>query len=186
MKALKIVLIILVAIILAIGVFAWYIGFFKTITVEEKEMGPYQLVAVEHYGDYAETGKIQDSLYYELLDDGIETLKGFGIYYDNPNQTDKPTEELYSIVGCVLEKKDYDKAKQLSDKYRIMTMGRTKSMVAEFPYHNSLSVIAGIYKVYPELNEHLQKQNYKPQPAMEIYDIPNNKIIYIMAIAENE
>ncbi len=43
-------------------------------------------------------------LYYDLKDNySIETTKGFGLYYDNPQDVDK--DKLRSIVGCIVESK---------------------------------------------------------------------------------
>jgi predicted XRE-type DNA-binding protein len=50
----------------------------------------------------------------------------------------------------------------------------------EFPYKNSFSIIAGIIKVYPKIEQYIQDNNLKTNEIMEIYDVPSNKIIYLM------
>jgi DNA gyrase inhibitor GyrI len=107
-------------------------SFFNKIEITEKEMGPYKVVFKEHIGDYKETGKIMDEIYYSLLDEGVETYKGFGIYYDDPKVVEK--DKLRSIAGSIIEEKDYDKIDQLKDKYNIKTIDKTRSITTEFPF----------------------------------------------------
>ena len=59
-------------------------------------------------------------------------------------------------------------------------MGKTKSAVVEFPFKNTLSIIASVIKVYPNLSEHFIKNKYKNAPALEIYK--KDKIIISMEI----
>lgn len=166
--------------IIGIAVFLSYIGFFSEIVIEEKETGSFILVYDEHTGDYKGTAEIQDSIYYSLINNqNIETFKGFGIYYDNPKIV--PTSELRSIAGCILEKSDYDKIDYLKEKgYKIKEIPVQNSIVAEFPYKNSFSIIAGIMKVYPKIEKYIDDNNIESKEMMEIYDIPSKKIIYIM------
>ena len=105
---------IIVVLVVAIGVIIgslYYVGFFAKIQIEEREVGPFKVVYEEHIGDYRGTGKIMDEIYHSLLDDGIETYKGFGIYYDDPKTTEK--DKLRSIAGCILEENDHLKISEL-------------------------------------------------------------------------
>jgi len=172
--------------IIAVGVlgFMWYSGFFTSIEINEREVGPYQLVFVEHFGDYSKTPHFQDSLYNKLLKDKIETFRGFGIYYTNP-QTEPDVSKHHSLIGCILEEKDYDKIPDLTRRlYRVERMGKTNSLVVEIPFRNQFSIIAGIMRVYPKINEYVKEKAYQPKAIMEIYDIPNAKITYSMEIVK--
>ena len=125
-----------------------------------------------------------DKIYHSLLnDEKIVTYKGFGIYYDNPQKVEKA--KLRSDIGCILEDKDSLKIAELSTKYNIKTCTQGKYIVAEFPYKAQISIIIGIMRVYPALAKHIQKNGYNENsPIMEIYDIPNKKIVYRMEIEE--
>ena len=162
--------------------YLYYMGFFNKIEITEKEMGPYKVVFKEHIGDYKETGKIMDEIYYSLLNGGVETYKGFVICYDDPKVVEK--DKLRSIAGSIIEEKDYDKIDQLKDKYSIKTIDKTRSITTEFPFKNKMSVIFSLMKVYPELNKYIDSKGYKKGQVMEIYDIPNKKIIYLAEIKE--
>ena len=162
--------------------YLYYMGVFSKIEITEKEMGPYKVVFKEHIGDYKETGKIMDEIYHSLLDDGVETYKGFGIYYDDPKVVEK--DKLRSIAGNIIEEKDYDKTDRLKNKYNIKTIDKTRSITTEFPFSNKMSVIFSLMKVYPELNKYIDSKGYKKGQVMEIYDVPNKKIIYLAEIKE--
>ncbi|MFW6222251.1 MAG: hypothetical protein ACOC3T_01430, partial [Bacteroidota bacterium] len=59
-------------------------------------------------------------------------------------------------------------------------------IVAEFPFKGKLSIIFGIMKVYPSIEKFVKKKGYSNDGAvMEIYDVPNKKILYRKEIIEN-
>lgn len=182
MKLLRIFLFVLLGVVVFATGFMWYAGFFIPINISEKDVGPHRFVVIKHKGDYSKTPELQDSLYRLLLSDGIETFKGVVIYYDDPSETIKPKTEWLSLIGCVLEEKDYNIISKFGNKYMVMKMSKTYSMVVEFPYKNNISIIAGTLKVYPEIEKYTESNNYKQLPTIEIFDIANGKIIYSMAI----
>jgi hypothetical protein len=178
--AVKIISGVLALFIIGLIAFFGHIGVFSKVVIDEKEMGPFVLVYNEHKGDYKHTAKIQDDIYYSLLNDHkIETYKGFGIYYDNPKKV--PVEELRSIAGCILEPSDYDKIEMLQENgFNIKEIPQQNSIVTEFPFKNQFSIIAGIMKVYPKIEKYIEKHNLTTSEMMEIYDVPSKKIIYLM------
>jgi len=142
------------------------------------EQGGETLVYENLTGDYKQSPVIMDKVYYSLLkDDKIETYKGFGIYYDNPQKVE--TSELRSEIGCILEEKDSLKINDLKNKYNIKTYPKGSYIVTEFPFKGKISVIIGLLKVYPKLADYVKKHGYNENGAvMEIYDTPNKKIVY--------
>ncbi|QZY53781.1 GyrI-like domain-containing protein [Crassaminicella profunda] len=180
MSVLKIALVVIFLIIVAIVLFLNYLGLFSKIVIEEKEMGPYVLVYEDHKGDYKGTRKIQDNIYNILLNEyGIETFKGFGVYYDDPKKVSK--EELRSIAGCILEEADYNNIEKLKENnLKVKETSKQQCIVVEFPFKNAFSVFIGIMKVYPEINKFVEKNGLKQKEIMEVYDVLAKKIIYIM------
>lgn len=175
-KAFKIILIVVVALLLLLlALYAYYGGFAK-IEITEKETGGEVFIYKEVIGDYNQAGKITNEVYNSLLADyKIETQKGCGIYYDDPKLVDK--DKLRSEVGCILEAGDIDKIGGLKSEYKIKILPFGKYVITEFPYKGFPSIIIGIIKVYPKLGEYMI-ENKINSPIMEVYDIPNNKIIY--------
>ena len=112
-----IVMIIAVITIVSLIVLARY-GLFSSVSISEKNVGPYSLVYKTHIGDYKSVGPIIGELYYDLKNNySIETTKGFGLYYDNPQEVDKA--KLRSIVGCIVEGRSVEDLKKVSNKYGV-------------------------------------------------------------------
>ena len=182
---LKIILIIVAVIILLILGISIYYGAFNSINIKKEKKESFWIVFEPFVGPYKNTGPVMDKLYYKLLnDESIETFKGFGIYYDNPREV----EELLcrSIVGSIIEEKDLDKIDFLKNKgYKILKIKESEYVTSEFTYKGKLSIIFGIFKVYPKLSAYLEKNNSVKAPMMEIYDIPNKMINYLTPTSEN-
>ena len=180
----KIVWIIGIVIVLAIGVLAGvlsYYGLFSSIQVAERDVGPYLLVYTKHIGDYNEVAPVMDKVYSDLKDRyDIETTKGFGLYYDNPQEISK--EKLRSIVGCIVEGKSMTDLSDVKEKYGVKEYPLSKSVVADFPHKGYLSIVIGVMKVYPRLNEYIQERKYDQNPIMELYDQPNKRTEYIASV----
>jgi len=178
MKILKIILIVVVAILsIFVGIYAYY-GGFHTIEFRTEKQGGEILVYEYVVGDYSQTGEISDQVYYSLLDDfNIETFRGFGIYYDNPAEVE--ASQLRSDVGCILEDSDASKVDVIRQKFKVKVLPKGTYTVAEFPYKGAMSILIGLLKFYPEMHKQYAKGNIEINgPIMEIYDVPNKKIIY--------
>ncbi|MFO7864538.1 MAG: hypothetical protein R6U85_11095 [Salinivirgaceae bacterium] len=175
MKITLITLAILSAIILA--VWAYFDGFRK-IKITVAEQGGETVVYESITGDYRQSGAVMDKVYYTLLNDyKIETYKGFGQYYDNPKLVDKT--KLRSEAGCIIEPKDVQKLVQIDIPFRVKTIPVKKYMITEFPYKGKLSVMFGIFKVYPALEKFTMQNNHSIDGSIiEIYDVPGKKIMY--------
>ena len=174
----KIALIILVAILVLVAIVFIYYGGFNKVTCRIEKQGGEKLVYKQMTGDYAKSAKLMDEIYYSLLNDyDIETYKGFGIYYDNPKEVEKS--KLRSEIGCIIEDKDNSKLTQINEGLNIKTFPEKSYIVAEFPSKGKLSILFGIMKVYPAIEKFLEKSGYKKEGAvMEIYNVPNKKIVY--------
>ncbi|MDR2727953.1 MAG: GyrI-like domain-containing protein [Chitinispirillales bacterium] len=177
MKFMKVFLIILaILVVLFIIIYAYY-GGFKKISFKIENQGGEFVVYENLTGDYSQSPKISDRVYYTLLnDEKIATTKGIGIYYDNPKKVAK--EKLRSEIGCIVENADSTTLTGLAEKYKVKTLHQNEFVVAEFPFKGKLSVLFGIMKVYPALDKFCKEQGYAESPITEIYDVPNKKIIY--------
>jgi len=180
MKILKWLLIIVLVLALALLAFLWYMGVFSTPKVTEMQMGPYTLVYEEYTGSYSSVGKVLTRVYQGVKAEGVEPTMGFGMYLNNPNNTD-PT-KLRSNLGCIIGEKDLKQVYKLRKKFKVALFKKTNCLVAEFPIRNDLSYMVGPLKVYPELNKVLKEKNYKMGNCLEIYDMPAKKILFVFEI----
>ncbi len=171
----------LIIIIVMFTVYLAYHGLFSGVTVQEVKKGPWVFVYDKHNGPYKGVKKVADRIYRSLLkDEKIETIRGFGIYYDKPGEVEES--KLRSIAGCLIEEKDLGRVPELEKKYHVGELPAETYLFVEFPYKGGMSLMLGIFKVYPKLADYMAKKNYAPVPMMEIYDVPAGKIYYIAPV----
>ncbi len=174
----KTLIIIILSVIAVVLIVYSYFGGFNQVTANISLQGGETVVYEEITGDYKQSGTVMDKVYYSLRDtDNIETFKGFGIYYDNPQTTEKA--KLRSEAGCIIEPGDVDKVNNISGNFKVKVLPEKEYLIAEFPYKGKMSVVFGLMKVYPAMNKHAKKNNLPAEgPVTEIYDVPHKKIIY--------
>ncbi len=182
-KAFQILGIILLALLLLAAVILVHAGLFEPVVTMEKKIDPYTLVYQDHIGSYYKVKPAMDEVYHGLLRLGIETYRGAGVYYDDPQKV--RADKLRSEIGSILEEKDLDKVDKIKNSFKVKEIPASKSIVVEFPIRNMLSYMIGPAKVYKEVNMLWQQQSYPEYKyAVEIYDVPNKTITYIMPINE--
>ena len=168
-----IVFIVLGILTLVIGIFG---GFYK-VKIQMVNTGGETLVYENVTGAYNQTAKISNKVYYDLLNNfNIETTKGFGIYYDNPKNIEQS--KLRSEVGCIVEDIDDNTLVKIKEHFKVKILPIENYLVVEFPFRGFPSIMIGMIKVYPKLNKYIHENNLEDGPIMEIYDVPNKKIIY--------
>ena len=177
MRIVKIVLIVLGTLLLMFFLAYGYYGGFYPVSTEIRRQGGEMLVYEKMTGDYAQSPKVSGRVYNRLLREyNINTTRGFGIYYDNPETTTE--DRLKADVGCILES-DFEKLETLQTQFEIREYPKGDYLVADFPFKGTPSVIIGIMKVYPALNTYLEEHGYIPDtPVMEIWDLSKNMIHY--------
>lgn len=182
-KFFKILGIVFLALLLLGVAILVHAGLFEPIVATPKETGPYTLVYQDHLGSYSQVKPAMDEVYSGLLEMGIETTRGAGVYYDNPQRV--PVGKLRSRVGSILEEKDSAKIAQIKKTFKVQEIPQQHSIVVEFPIRNMLSYIIAPAKVYQEVNLIWQQQGYPQyEYAVEIYDVPNKTITFIMPLKE--
>ena len=177
MKAIKIILAVFICFIFVlVGVYFYYGGNTK-VEFHVKEVGGEKLVYREIKGDYGQTANVIRKLKYDLEQENIKTLNGFGIYYDNPQVVEKS--KLHSDAGCILQMCDTSKVFWLRSKFNIKTSPKTNYITTAFPFKGQMSITMGILKVYPAMMKYLKDNGYSERgPIMEIYDTQTSSIIY--------
>lgn len=174
-----IILLIGVLIISGILFTLFYYGFFVQPQVAIQKSGGETIVFRKANGDYKKSGIVMDEVYYKLANDfGIDTFKGIGIFYNNPQETQ--IDALRYEAGCVLESSHVQELSSSKNvPFEIKTLPIEESVVISFPYRNRLSVLFGTIKVYPLLTKYIRSNHYdESTPVIEIYDVPNKQIVY--------
>lgn len=175
----------ILALIFAGLLYLSWCGLFAKVAVDERDTGPFLLVFKKHSGDYKHIGTVLDEVYHALRNEhNLATTKGFGLYYDNPQHVEKS--ELRSLGGCIVDGLTLE---ELNSKYPEVTRAfgvalfpASLSVVAEHPYRGKASVILGVFRVYPRLQDWMEKYHRRSVPVMEIYNTPDKTITYLAAI----
>jgi hypothetical protein len=175
MKKILIVLLAIVALVLG---YAAYLGAFNKVEFKEDTVPEMKLVYLDHIGEYSTVHISMDSVYNTLMDMGIETKLGAGIYMDDPKQV--APEKLRSEVGCILEVSDYDKQEKIEKLFKVKTIPTQECTQTEMPYRSPMAIVIGVMKVYPALIEYMAQNNIEDGPIMELYDQENKVIKYIV------
>lgn len=160
--------------------YLFWVGVFHTVRIEEREVGPYTLLYKAQTGDYRQIGEVLEEVLGACKSAGVDAYFGFGIYHDDPSVT--PIEELRSEAGVILKETSVALAEEkLKGRFEMREFPKIRAIVSEFPFRNFMSIIVGIYKVYPELEKEREARGFPKGYAMEIYD-PGTKILYVMPI----
>lgn len=174
----KIALAIVGILILASLTTLFHYDLFDSMEVTKKTVPSRILVYEVHQGDYKKAADAMNKVFFTLLKiDSIKTSIGFGLYYDNPDYTEK--DSLRWIAGCILEPKDTVLISKITPEFKVAVFPETEAVYTDFAYKGALSVFIGIYKAYPALGRFIVENNLKMPPVMELYDQPRNKIQYI-------
>ena len=184
MNLITVIVLITLALLVAAALYFSWCGLFSRVSVDERNAGPFLLLFKKHIGEYRNIGPVMDSVYYELINvHNIKTTRGFGLYYDNPAEVEKS--KLRSLAGCILDGYSEQQIKklhpELHNNFGVATSPSTQSVTAGHPYKGTLSIILGVFKVYPSIQKWMKKYNRRSVPIMEIYDQPNRKISYLAA-----
>lgn len=172
-KTRKILISVLVIFLILMG-FLFYMGFFKSIEIKKSKTPTMILVYQKAIGPYPEVADEMNAIYDYLSEEKIDTAKGFGIYFDNPEEVEK--EKLRAAVGVILPEENKDKIVKIMKKYNVQIFPEAKALYAEFPYKNTLSYMFGPMKVYPKFMDYMKENEIKPNASIEIYDMKNSKI----------
>ncbi len=179
MKFLKTVLRIILVILVLSVLNRWYLGGFSQLEVKEQAVGPYTLAYMNFTGEYAKVWPTMDEVYTMLSWAGIVSYTGIGIYYDDPSVVSGS--DLRSDIGAIVTTAD---AAKLTQGLSIKTIDTAQRMIIEFPFKNSISIMAGVIKVYPLLKEYMKAKWYTSVPITELYATSAKKIYYIADIVK--
>jgi hypothetical protein len=177
----KKVIIIIVLLVVVLAIIIGYSGIFYSVTITEKEIGPFTMILQKHKGSYYKTGEIIDQVNAELKK-VVDTTKlaGVGLYYDDPAKVKE--ENLRSECGFILGRTDLAKIGSLKTAFIIKDFKKTLCVMGEFPLRTFLSYMIGPSKVYPKLGKYANDKKYNVEYSVEIYDMQSKKILYCMPV----
>ncbi len=181
MRALR-YFVIIISSLIALGFFMlWYVGVFDKIELEKREVSPYIVAGYNFKGSYQQIGPIMGEVDSLLRGAGVNSNKGFGIFFNDPNTT--PEAKLESFVGNVIEGEDINKIDLIrSLGLQVDTVPSGMAWVASLGIRSQISYMVGPIRAYPMLEEAVSEANEEVSLVYEIYDLEKNLIHYSMLI----
>ena len=185
MKALKIIVLVLVAIAALLVFSAWRIGLFAPVHIVEKEMGPYYLIYDDHKGPYQNIYQTINKVRKQVKEKyGLEAVSTFGQYIDDPKKV-KPA-DLRALAGVVVGSLPDSVELPL----KMATYDSVLALVSETDVKTKASYMIGPFKVYPKFNKYIKEHGIAcaetalGKGSLEIYTFEPEKIIYVFPITK--
>ena len=170
---------------------AYYGGFASPAPINRVNAGPFHVAYAAHYGPYKNIGKKMRQLSESLEQHGITGFRSGGIFYDDPQIAgeDKCRSEAIAILTAA----QMDKLRG-NPLFKTKTVERRHYLHTVFPYRGSLSVLAGMMKVYPLYKKYFSENklasykeretSYENDYGLEIYG--QGKIFYYMTFQKGD
>lgn len=155
-------------------------GLFTKVEVQTMETGPFSFAYLNHTGDYSTLYTKIDRVYYDLLDRGIDSQVGIGVFYDHVKDNISIYDQK-SQGGYIISERDVEKVKAMGE-FKIKTLEKKRRVIAEYPLKSQMSIKAGAVKVYPKITQFMWDKGFEEGIAIEIYDTKNKKIVYMVEI----
>ena len=149
-------------------------GFMAKVTFRQEETPQTHLVYRLHRGDYTQAAAQIKKIEKQLDEAGLSHGAGFGIFMDNPHETEKST--LRSLLGFLVT----DTTATLPEGLHYATLPVSDNVVTEFPYKGEFSIAMGALKVYTALGRYRKASGLDEAPVMEIYDKEAGLIRYLV------
>lgn len=172
----------LLLLVIAIATFSAFAHFggFATVTITEGTVGPFTLIYEQNKGSYFQTGKSVEKLMKLAKSYDVKSKLGFGRYYDDPAKI--PEAELRSDAGLIVSARELQQLEPHLDGYQRASFPETPALISEFPLKGFLSVILGIWKVYPKMSLALAAKGQAETYTFEIYDVEKQRTTYAFPI----
>ncbi|XP_028303864.1 testis-expressed protein 264 [Gouania willdenowi] len=165
-------------------VFIIYSGLFSDITVLTGSAPITKITFAYKYnqGPYRDCGKL-----FKESQDVEPRLSCIGVYYDDPKKVPGP--RCRYIVGSILSEGETKPDEEVLRRFQrsgfhvFSFPNVTRAVTTSFPHKTFLSVLLGVWRVYPRLEQHIKERSLCAHPFLEIY---KDGCIYYMAPLEHQ
>lgn len=174
LKQLLILFIILFVLFLAAFGIMMYHKILKKVVVKQGPFRNLNFIYAYHKGDYQKNMLILEDVLTKLKNSDIPVVSPATIYYDNPRKTKR--KELRSEIGFIVPDSVIEGVEDLEFK----RIAHAEYIYSAFPYVSRFSIMIGAMKVFPAFKKHLKKNGLEEKEIIEIYEMQNKNIIYLM------
>jgi AraC family transcriptional regulator len=160
-------------------------GSFKTVEVQKASIGPFMAIYKTRLGPYHESSKTLYEVEDILKDKQLLCVQSFGIYLDDPDNTD--ADRLRSELGCLFTEKFKD---------QLELIAADQSLGLSTKYLDTKNYIIGTFegspalvslKVYPKIKKWAKQNRYNlKKEVLEIYEVKSSDKVKTSVLFEIE
>lgn len=157
-----------VAMFLSFFVTAIYLGYYKSVNIEEVNNIEFQFLYTEHSGNYGLINESITKVENWAKENKINCTSTFGHYLDDPQVV--KDKNLRSEAGCILRDEIAPELIEASG-FKIKSIKLEQALKASF----SGSPALGPLKVYPKANDWFDAHQKQFKTSIEVYHLVNEK-----------
>jgi hypothetical protein len=172
--------------------YIWDTGLFQGIKFYKGVFKNSEIFYTEYVGEYYQISKefVKLNLIISKFNLNKQYYSTFGIYYDDPKKVD--SKKCRALIGIIKETdstmrpsalaKDEDLTDYLiTNSFKRAILPDSESLVATFPYINTMSMMIGIKKFYSSLDSGLNSEEFK-----KMYNIDRKKFKFSVEIYRDQ
>lgn len=174
-KLLLTLTILLFALIIGIVSFLFYHQMFKKVEIRTISFQPFGFLYKSHIGNYRHNAQILIEVADYVKKSGITAVSAVTIYYQNADKLKK--KQMISDVGFMVAETNYT---NLPEGVEVKIIQNNHYLATSFVYKSRFSILLGAMRIYPAFRKELKSQNLAEREIIEIYDMRNKIIVYLM------
>ncbi|MFA9388980.1 MAG: hypothetical protein ACERKD_04200 [Prolixibacteraceae bacterium] len=174
----KTIFIILGVLILSVFVYLGFYNAFYSPKFELSDEGGETIVYQAVNDRYQLTDSFMKQVFNELYEkNGIVITKGIGLHEYDPALDEQKLTTLFA--GCIVADEDTASLARIKTSFTTGKTAYQEYIVSDFPLKGTMSLMFGMYKIYPKLNAYCTQNGYSTEePVTEIYNRVDKKIHY--------
>ena len=161
--------------IVFILLFLFYHDVFKKVSIMDIDFQPFGFIFKSHKGSYKYNVEVLNQVADFVKTSGITVVNAATIYYHN--QRKSKSKQRLSDVGFMIAEQSY---RNLPTDIQVKTVQHNQYLATSVVYKSRFSVLLGAMRVYPAFRKELKKQGLSEREIIEIYDMRNKLIVYLM------
>ncbi|PWU22244.1 MAG: AraC family transcriptional regulator [Bdellovibrio sp.] len=167
----KILLFTLAIIAAGLGYLAFYVGYFKPVTLSETDAGPFSALAADHRGAYHKMAPVISEIEKWAQGHGLKCRLTFGQYFDDPDSVEEA--RLRSRGGCFLDNGETPPSAPWPEGLALIEIPRRHFVTAAFEGSPGI----GPLRVYPALGNYVKEKKLQStgEGVIEVYEVKGTR-----------
>ena len=180
-KYLTIALISVFSVFFIIMYYLYDAGVFDKMQLQKEKVSSFYIIYENYEGDSKGIGILMTNIEnYLSSQKKFYPEKGF-IQYEKLIENSQ-SKYMKAKVGCIVEEKMFNNIDTAKLLFKVSKIVINEAVTGYLEYKNNMSVVLGISKFYPELDDFTTKNRIKKSDVFEVFDKRRKKIEFLMPI----